>query len=91
MAKTFIKYEDQYWLYGGDKLVKEKGLIIGGYESAGLTNLVAAWILEMIEELFDNSTFNGIYCNNGINITNEVLTLEEIKDWVDEFQSKVNR
>lgn len=30
MANTFIKFKDQYWLYGGDKLVKEKGLTIGG-------------------------------------------------------------
>ena len=29
MANTFIKFEDQYWLYGGDKSVKEKGLTIG--------------------------------------------------------------
>ena len=46
MVNTFIKFEDQYWLYRDDKLVKEKGLTIGEYESVGLAYLVAAWILE---------------------------------------------
>ena len=30
MANIFIAFEDQYWLYGGDKLVTEKGLTMGG-------------------------------------------------------------
>ena len=91
MANIFIKFEDQYWLYGGDKSVKEKRLTIGGYESAGLADLVAAWILEMTEELFDSSIYNGIYRDDGIDITKEEMTLEEIEEWQDKFQGEVNK
>jgi len=71
--------------------VKEKGLTIGGYESAGLADLVAAWILEMTEELFDSSIYNGIYRDDGINITEGEMTLEEIEKWLDKFQGEVNK
>ena len=36
MDNTFVTFEDQYWIYGGDLPVEEKGLTIGGYESAFL-------------------------------------------------------
>ncbi len=42
----FVTYEDQYWIYGGNFPVEEKGLTIGGFESAFFTDLVAAYILE---------------------------------------------
>ena len=55
MTNTFIQFKDQYWLYGGNRPVNEKGLItIGGFESAGFADLVAAYILEQTEELFQN-------------------------------------
>ena len=42
MANTFITFRDKYWLYGGEVPVEEKGLTIGGFESAGFADLVAA-------------------------------------------------
>ena len=54
MTNTFIQFKDQYWLYGGNRPVNEKGLTIGGFESAGFADLVAAYILEQTEELFQN-------------------------------------
>ena len=46
MDNTFVTFKDRYWIYGGNLPVEEKGLTIGGYESAFLADLVAAWILE---------------------------------------------
>ena len=42
----FVTFEDQYYIYGEFLPVEEKGLTIGGFESAFLTDLVAAYILE---------------------------------------------
>ena len=44
MSTTFIQFSDQNWLYGGGMTVDEKGLTIGGFESAWLADLVAAYI-----------------------------------------------
>ena len=46
MSTTFIHIKDQYWLYGGSLCVDEKGLTIGGYKSAWLADLVAAYIFK---------------------------------------------
>ena len=50
MVNTLVPYEDQYWIYGGDLQVKEKGLTIGGYESTFFAEFVAAYILENSHE-----------------------------------------
>ena len=34
MNNTYISFADQYWIYGGFLPVEDKGLTIGGYESA---------------------------------------------------------
>ena len=57
MSTTFIQFSDQYWLYGGGMTVDEKGLTIGGFESAWLADLVAAYIF---------SKFPGPFCQFGI-------------------------
>jgi hypothetical protein len=55
MDNTFVTFEDQYWIYGEDLPVEEKGLTIGGYESAFFADLAAAYILEKAEDIFDDS------------------------------------
>ena len=45
MCNTLISFEDQYYEYDGGKDPEEKGLTIGGYESAWLADLVGAYIL----------------------------------------------
>jgi hypothetical protein len=60
--------QDEYWEYSGDKSVEERGLTIGGYESAWLADLVAAYILENSTELFEISKYYGIYRDDGLNV-----------------------
>ncbi len=50
----FVTFKDQYYIYGGFLLVKEKGLTIGGFESAFFTDLIVAYILEQSQELFND-------------------------------------
>ena len=46
MVNMPINFQDTYYKYRGNETdVEDKGLMIGGYESAWLTDLVAAFIL----------------------------------------------
>ena len=90
MDNTFVTFEDQYWIYGGDLPVEEKGLTIGGYESAFFADLAAAYILEKAEDIFADSLFNEIYRDDGIDIKNSILTIDQVCDWQDKFQERVN-
>ena len=76
---TFIMFRDKYWLYGGEEPVDKKGLTIGGFESAGFADLVAAWLIEEIEDLFDGSILNEMYRDDGINITKGHQSINEIQ------------
>ena len=70
MNNTFVTFSDQYWIYGGLLPVEEKGLTIGGYESAFFADLVAAYILENSQDIFEDSLFNKIYRDDGIDVKN---------------------
>ena len=68
--------------YGGNETdVEDKGLTIGGYESAWLADLVAAFILENLDDIFDDARFSGIYRDDGIIVKEGVLTKREIAEW----------
>ncbi len=56
MENTFVTFEDKYWKCGGLLPVEEKGLTIGGFESAFFADLVAAYILKTSQDLFKDST-----------------------------------
>ena len=61
MANTLINFQDLYYKYGGDEVdVEDKGITIGGYESIWLANLVVAFILENLDDIFDDAQFSGI-------------------------------
>ena len=68
----------------------KKGLTIGGFESAFLADLVAAFILENSQDLFENSIYSKIYHNNGIKVDLGIKTTDEICDWLETFQTRVN-
>ncbi len=54
MANTIVTFAGKYYEYGGMD-VETKGLTIGGYESAFLADLVAAYILENLEDMFQSN------------------------------------
>ena len=51
VSNCLVCFQGQYWEYAGDMDVMERGLTIGGFESAILADLVAAWLLENTVEL----------------------------------------
>ena len=70
----------------------EKGLTIGGFESAFFADLVAAYILKIFTELFTDSIYNSIYRDDGINIIKGKKSVEKMCTWlVKKFQTKVNK
>ena len=65
-------------------------LTIGGYESAWLANLVAAYIFEKAAELFnETSCYHGIYRDDRIAVLSGQWTDHDICRWFDTFQLSV--
>ena len=71
MANTLIQFNSAYYEYGGNIDVNNKGLTIGGFESAFFADLVAAWILENTEEHMTDVMFDGVYRDDGILVFNK--------------------
>ena len=65
-------------------------MLLGGYESAIFADLVAAYILEKLTDIFEDSLFNKIYRNDGIDIKKSTKSPDEICDWLESFQKRVN-
>jgi hypothetical protein len=63
---------------------------IGGYESAWLADLVAAFVLENTTKLFDKAIYDGIYRDDGLVIMTGLKSNKEIGEWLSSFQKKVN-
>ena len=91
MSNTLITFRDKYYKHGGSCDPTKRGLTIGGYESAWLADLVAAWILENNEKLFRRtSIYHGIYRDDGLIIFKDKWTINHIDKWIKTFQFNVN-
>jgi hypothetical protein len=65
MSSTLLTFVDKYFEYDGDSEPDEKGLTIGGYESAWLADLVGAFILANTKQMFVKAKFYGLYRDDG--------------------------
>jgi len=90
MCNTLITFEDQYYEYDGGKDPEEKGLTIGGYESAWLADLVGAYILANTQQHFTNTTYHGLYRDDGFATFTGKWSYDMIVKWRNEFQESVN-
>ncbi len=52
MNSTLMTFQEKYYEYGGGMEMQDKALTIGGYESAWLADLVAAYVLENTQQHF---------------------------------------
>jgi hypothetical protein len=57
----------------------------------GLANLVAAFVLENCEDIFDDAIYDGIYRDDGLVIMNGQKTNTDISKWLNTFQQRVNQ
>ena len=78
MGNTLLTFVDKYYEYGGEVNVEEKGLTIGGYESAWLADLVAAYLLENVTNIFDLTMFKGIYRDDGFVVFKDNLLKSDV-------------
>jgi hypothetical protein len=63
---------------------------MGGFKLAWLADLVAAFILENCEDLFEDAVYDGIYRDDGLVIMTGQKTNADIGDWLNTFQKRVN-
>lgn len=91
MTNTLITFADKYYLYDGDMNVEDKGLTIGGYESAWLADLAMSYLLETIDQttMKELDEFK-IYRDDGFGIFAEILNAADLNDWLSRFQDAVN-
>jgi hypothetical protein len=90
MGNTLVTFVDKYYEYGGEADVEEKGLTIGGYESAWLADLVASYLLENTVEVFNPAVFKGIYRDDGFVVFGNELSKVEVAMWLRKFQERVD-
>jgi hypothetical protein len=91
MNTTLIQFCRVYYLYNGDKEVEDKGLTIGGYESAWLADLAMAFILEMMDQdVLDKTKFFGIYHDDGLAVFPGVRMQADVEHWLLTFQGAIN-
>ena len=86
MGATLISYQDRFYLYDGDKPIEEKGLTIGGYESAWLADLAMSYLLETVDDgIIDQLKYFGIYRDDGLAIFEGIKSATDINDWLKAF------
>ena len=85
MGCTLISFHGWYYEYhGGDN--KEQYLAIDGYELEFLSNLVVSYLFDKSKELLNQTTYHGIYHNEGLVMFKGKKSVQEIKYWLEEFQ-----
>jgi hypothetical protein len=90
MGNTLLTFVDKYYEYGGNLDIEDRGLTIGGYESAWLTDLCMAYIMDNSRDILDDLIYDGIYRDDGIAVFKGSKTTGEIANWLSTFQNGVN-
>jgi hypothetical protein len=90
MGNTLLTFVNKYYKYGGDLDVEDRGLTIGGYELAWLTDLCLAYIMDNSRDILDELVYEGIYRDNGIAVFKGPVTTSEVAKWLGIFQARVN-
>jgi hypothetical protein len=85
IENTLLTFVDKYYEYDSKREIQDKGLTIGGYESAWLADLVAAFVLENCEDLFVDAVYNRIYRDDGLVIMDGQKTNTDIGEWLETF------
>ena len=80
MGHTLVTFQGEYFEYGADDCVDEKGLTIGGYKSAWLADLVAGYVLENCGRHFREAKYHGIYPDDGILVFPGKWRLEAVSE-----------
>ena len=66
-------------------------MTIGGYKSALLADLVGAYMLSNTREHFAETTFDGLYRDDGFAIFKGKWNYKSVVQWRNKFQQSVNQ
>ena len=91
MGATLLTFMDKYYEYGGNEEADDRGLMIGGYESAWLADLVAAYILENTGKHFAMAKYQEIYRDDGLLFLTGKWTKSDVTAWLKDFQLTINQ
>ena len=58
---------------------------------AFLDDLVSSYLFQKYKAILDPTTYHGIYLDDGLVVFKGNKSVNEIKDWLEEFQQTVNR
>ena len=90
MSSSLISFDGKYYEYHiGER--EEQGLEIVGYKSAFLADLVPSCLFEKSKTKFRPAIYHGIYRDDGLAVFKVKKKAIYIKDWLEEFQQKVNK
>ena len=90
MGSTFLAFADQYYEYDGLVEVEDRGLTIGGYESAWLADLVVSFIFENTTQHFEDAMCNGCYRDDELGVFKGNKSRDEMLMWLEDFQNTIN-
>ena len=92
MDTTLLYFDERYYLYDGDVPPEDKGLTIGGFESAWLADLAMSFLLERMEDTdpIRETKYLGTYRDDGIAVFPNNRNENDIGSWLDRFQHEIN-
>ena len=90
MSSTLLTSEKKYFEYG-EKGITTKGLAIGGYKQAFLSDLVASYLFEKCNNKFKEVLWKVIYKDDVLLVFKGKKSLSEIKRQIKDFQSNVKQ
>jgi len=91
MQSTLLAFVDKCHECDSDGDPEEKGLTIGGCESAWLADLVGACILDNTKSHFRKTKCYELHRDDGIAAFNNKLSCGDMLEWRTKFQNSVNR
>ena len=91
MSSTPVSFKDKNYECDGDKDPEQKGLTIGGYESAWLADLVGAHVLANTQQHFQQTKHHRLHRDDGFAIFKGQWKCNGISKWREEFQESANQ
>ena len=90
MSSTLISFDNEYYEYHGRER-EEQGLVIGGYQSDFLADLVVSYLFEKAKANLRPTIYHGIYRDSGLVVFKGKRKASDIRDCLEELQKTVKK
>ena len=82
MGHILITFRSKYYEYSSDEDMATTGLMIGGFKSEWLADLVAIFLLDRSHSCFCGTEFFVIYQDDGLMVFQGKKSPEKISQWL---------